>query len=393
MRKKIITSCPARFHIFNQAEELYSHHLLHKLITAYPKSKIDGWNFPKESIISLPMFGLLNYILNHSVPYLPFTIQSRARQWFHNTFDRSVSQNLENDFDVFIGLSSFALHNIKKAHNLGKIAIVDHGSLHQKIEKYILEKETEQYGFVTREGNWKHNWLIDKMDHEFEQADHIFAISHLAKQTMIDQGVSEKKIFVNYPGVDLSHFFPSVKQDNVFRIIFCGGITPLKGLHYLLKAFYELNLPKSELIIIGGGLANAQSDKHYNDLLLRYHRDNIKFVGTFPQHDLQKIYTRGSLFVLPSLADGFAMVIPQALACGLPVITTTMTGAAELIQNDYNGYVVPSGDIEALKERILYCYENPEKLNEMSDNAIRSVQQDFSWDVYGSRLSTFLETL
>lgn len=393
MNKKIITSCPSRFHIFNQAEELHSHNLLYKLITAYPKSKITGWKFPKESVISIPSFGLMNYALNYSVPYLPFTVQTRFRQWFHNAFDQSVSQHLENDFDVFIGLSSFALTGVQRTQKLGKMAIVDHGSLHPKIEKNILQKETDKYGFHAREGNWQHEWLIDKMDQEFKQTDHIFAISNLAKQTMINEGVSAEKIIVNHPGVDLSHFFPHPKEDNIFRIIFCGGINPLKGLHYLLQAFFELDLPKSELIIIGGGLANAQRDKNYNALLQRYYRNNIKFIGTFPQHDLQKIYARGSLFVLPSLADGFAMVIPQALTCGLPVITTTMTGASELIQNGFNGYVIEPSNLETLKEHISYCYENPEHLADMSCNAIQSVKDNFSWDAYGLRLSMFLETL
>jgi glycosyltransferase involved in cell wall biosynthesis len=101
----------------------------------------------------------------------------------------------------------------------------------------------------------------------------------------------------------------------------------------------------------------------------------------------------GSVFVLPSLADGFGMVVPQAMACGLPVIVTENVGAADIVRDGRSGFIVPVRDVEALCEKLRFLHENRDLAREMGRQARQDVICGYTWDDYGDRLVGFLETL
>ena len=89
-----------------------------------------------------------------------------------------------------------------------------------------------------------------------------------------------------------------------------------------------------------------------------------------------------------------AMVQPQAMACGLPIICTTNTGGADLIGDDNKaGYVIPIRDVEALKAKILNLYENRALTHEMGQNAKARVSQDLTWADYGARYANNIQKL
>jgi glycosyltransferase involved in cell wall biosynthesis len=155
----------------------------------------------------------------------------------------------------------------------------------------------------------------------------------------------------------------------------------------LLQAFQELKLPAAEVWIVG-----ASNDFEY----IRYLKKNftsvsIKYKGSFSQSQLVHVYNECTVFVLPSIADGFGMVVTQAQACGLPVITTENVGAADIIKEGVNGFVIPIRDVEALKNRIKLLYDDRKFLIKMSDAALTYSKNDFGWDKYGKRLARFLD--
>jgi glycosyltransferase involved in cell wall biosynthesis len=81
------------------------------------------------------------------------------------------------------------------------------------------------------------------------------------------------------------------------------------------------------------------------------------------------------------------MVIPQAMACGLPVICTTNTGGEDIARNGQDGFIVPIKDVDAIKEKILYLYEHPQEREAMGQSARQRVEKGFSWDDYGNRIT------
>lgn len=379
---RVVTTCCSRFHIFDQAAQLEKLGYLHKLIHCNPKFLSKKWGVPNKKVTSFLMVGIAVRLLI----CLPDKVSNFFIPFVHIYFGKKLAKFISNDFSVFIGLSSFSIEAIDKCNTIGVLTVVDHGSLHPEYERDLIADEEKILGlqpgrFIASEK------LITRQKNEFINADYIFVLSEAAKKSLINKGVPRDKVFVNSCGVDLSSFYKKVGSHSPFRIIFCGSITPRKGLHYLLQAFLELKLPSSEVWIVG-----TSTDLEY----IRYLKKNypskfIKYKGSFSQSQLVHVYNECSIFVLPSIADGFGMVVSQAQACGLPVITTENVGAADIIKDGVNGFVIPIRDVEALKNRIKLLYDNKRLLIKMSDAALTYSKNDFSWDKYGKRLSCFLE--
>jgi glycosyltransferase involved in cell wall biosynthesis len=185
---------------------------------------------------------------------------------------------------------------------------------------------------------------------------------------------------LNPYGVNLNQFKQVAKKDDVFRIIFAGGANIRKGFHYLLQAFNELNLPNCELCHLGSVSEEIQP------FIDKFKTDQVKFMGHQPQAELYKHYSQGSVFVMMSIEEGLAMVQPQAMACGLPIICTTNTGGEDLLsKNGEEGFVIPIRDVEALKMKILFLYNNQDIAKVMGQKAKQRVAHGFSWDDYGDR--------
>lgn len=382
----VTTSCSGRFHIFDQAAELHRHGVLYRLINDYPKSQTRRWGIPDEKIASLLLNGVLGRLSRHTAGVFPPPLQSRFMRFIHGFFSARLAAKIPLDSDIFIGLSSFCLEAIVAAKAGGIIAIVDHGSLHQRYERTLLEEECAKLGIALNK-QVASDWLIVKEDREFQAADRIMVLSQAAKRSMVAEGVPAEKLFVNPCGVNTAAFRPVPAGDRIFRVIFCGKMSPRKGIHYLLEAFNALKLPNAELWVIG-----SPPDAAFGQVLNPLIAARVKVLGAYPQVRLPELYTQGSVFVLPSLADGFGMVVPQAMACGLPVIVTENVGASDVVSEGVDGFVVPIRDADALGQKLSMLYEQPEMRMEMGKAAARKAGNDLSWQAYGERLVAFLES-
>ena len=206
---------------------------------------------------------------------------------------------------------------------------------------------------------------------EIECAWRIRAVSELVKRSFVDRGVKPEKIEVLLPEVDLDHFRPVPKNDDVFRVLAVLTIDPRKGAYYLLQAFEKASIPNSELVIIG-----ATGDRWSSTMLgqFRAKLPNIHLQSADVVRDpIETTYGRASVFVHPAIEDGFALAVSQALACAKPVITTRQTGASQLIADGKNGYVLESRDVDGLVDRLRLLAREPSLLQRLSAAAPASV--------------------
>ncbi len=216
-----------------------------------------------------------------------------------------------------------------------------------------------------------HPRMRERVRSEIERATCIRAVSELAKRSFVERGVPRDKIRVVLPAVDLDHFRPVAKKDDVFRVLAVLTIDPRKGAHYLLKAFERAAIPNSELVIIGG-----TGDPWSRRMLAGFSSrlSNLRIQAADVVKDpIEATYGQASVFVHPALEDGFALAVSQALACGRPVITTEQTGAAQLIAEGQNGYVLACRDIDGLVERLRHLAANESLLARLSAAAPASV--------------------
>jgi glycosyltransferase involved in cell wall biosynthesis len=108
-----------------------------------------------------------------------------------------------------------------------------------------------------------------------------------------------------------------------------------------------------------------------------------------PHDKLASIMSQSDVFVFPSYFEGFALVLLEAMAAGLPVLTTTATAAPDIVTEGRDGFVVPPGDVDAFIEKMTFCLNNRDWIAEMGPRA-RATAEKFSWDAYGDRWASIL---
>ena len=210
--------------------------------------------------------------------------------------------------------------------------------------------------------------LYHKHEH-YGEFDYIIALSDFVKRSYIEQRYPVERIFVAQPDVDTRRFTPALGKDSVCRVLYVGYTTPLKGLHYLLDAWESLSLQEAELVLVGGyGDMPQELKLRYKERVSRDAR--IKWIASTDMPE--RYYHDASIFVFPSLTEGFGRVTLEAMASGLPVITTE--NARGIVEDGKTGFVVPVRDAKALAEKIRYLYDHRDVVREMGREARKAVE-------------------
>jgi alpha-maltose-1-phosphate synthase len=222
-------------------------------------------------------------------------------------------------------------------------------------------------------------------EQEYEGARLIVTCSSSGRQSLIENGVPPAKIHVNPYGMDCDQFSPGkADESRKFRFVFIGGINAFKGVPLLLEAWQKLAARDAELWLVGP--ASQQVLKHMPKL------PGLRYVGAVPHNELPALLRRCDVFVFPSYFEGFGLVILEAMACGLPVLTTTATGGLDVITDGQDGWVIAPGDVEGLVERMSDCLSDQGKVQEMGRCA-RMTAEHFTWAEHGRRWIELLTSL
>ena len=193
-------------------------------------------------------------------------------------------------------------------------------------------------------------------------------------------GVNQKNISVIYNGMDSSLFYPvkGVKK-KANSIIFVGNVEDRKkGIIYLLKAM-TLTKHNVTLTIVDGGAPNRSTVPHLIDKLGVNGR--VTFTGKIPIEKLITLYSQHEMAVLPSLYEGFGFPAAEAMACELPVITSTAGALPEVVgEHMETGYLVPPRDAHAIAEGIDFLLDNPEIRKRLGKAGRKRVLDIFTWE-------------
>lgn len=378
---KIVVCASGRFHSVHLAKQLKRRGLLHHFCSA-GLTKADLKILPSRTTsFCLPVNFLDRvYVKLSGDRFISPSRWYTMRDGWFDTWSASQIKNRPN-FDLFVGWANCSLKSIKVLKPRGTKIVIESGSMHITIQEQILRDEYEKWGAyfspVVKANK-------DKMLEEYELADKICVPSSHVAKSFIDQGVSSSKLIKVPYGIDFSKFGQVKKQtNNKFRVIFVGQISLQKGIAYLLKAWENLKFSpnQAELVLVGN--VSIECKKMVNDAAGQ--DQSIKLVGSVRHDELSGLYARASAFVLPSIQEGLAMVIGEAMASSLPVICTTMTGGLELIEDGKQGFVVNPRDPEVLADKILHLYKNPDIAKEMGMQA-RTTAKQKSWENYADFL-------
>ena len=369
---KVCVSSAGRFWTFDLARQMERQGYLSRLYTGYPRWKVDG--LPRDKVRTFPW--LFAPVMAAGRVGL-HDLQRRMQGIVARSFDSWAARSLE-PCDVFQSLSSFGLesHRVAK-ERYGALTVCDRGSSHILYQDEVMAEEYARWGLRYRPVD---PGIVERELGEYEFCDLIAVPSEFVRRTFIQKGVPESKLVKLPYGVDLELFRPAPKEDNVFRVIYVGAMSLRKGLPYLLEAIAGADIPQLDLWLVGDTAPDVHS-------FLAKYEGRYRYFGVVPRHELYKYYSQASVFVIASIEEGLALVQAQAMACGLPVIATTNTGAEDLFSDGVEGFIVPIRSPEAIREKLTFLYEHPGGRNEMAESALRKAQSWGGWDRYGNAVT------
>ena len=183
------------------------------------------------------------------------------------------------------------------------------------------------------------------------------------------------KVIPNGIDTDLFHPIPEIKREKNRIIVTSSAETPLKGLHYLLEAVAEISATRRiKLVVVGALRKNGEIERLLTKLGIKKH---VTFTGRIGNDDFVQHYAKAFLAIVPSVYEGFGFPAGEAMACGLPVISTTGGALPEVVGNA--GILVPPANPGALVKAILTLMNHPEQAEQMGREGFNRVRDQFTW--------------
>jgi glycosyltransferase involved in cell wall biosynthesis len=299
-------------------------------------------------------------------------------------FDRWAAARLRPGMaDAVMACEISALATFRKARRLGMATFLDAAATHH-------ETQDRCHGFAEPAG--LHRRITAVKDAEIALADHVLAVSELARRSYIEAGVPRERVHGMPLGVETALFSPAAGEPPAedrpgTDFVFAGAASRVKGFDLLLAAFAEVRAaePAARLLVIG-------PPGEMSPLLGPPAPPGVTPLGSLPQAEVARRFRAADCLVLPSRNESFGMVVPEALAAGLPAVVSDRVGAAELIDEGKTGWVLPAGDAGALAERMLRCAQSRGALRRMRPACLASAAA-VDWSVYRGRLPGLLRDL
>ncbi len=381
---KVVISTPGRFHLFALARELEKRGHLARIFSGFIWSALAREDVPRGKVSTFPWFRTPYMALGR----LPVAAPRRLSLWLESmscvALDAFVARNLPQ-CDAFVGHDGAGLDSGRKVQRRGSVYICDTGSTHVQFRRALLREEFSNNGLKCL---FESDTIYRRQIEEYAAADAIAVPSNFVKETFLGQGVDAGKIHVIPYGVRIAHFHPiPAVAAETFRVLFVGALSIRKGARYLFEAFRDFPHPRKELTIVGSVADEVRQ------LIASLGDLNVKFLGHVPNSELNQQYGSSHVLVLPSIEEGLAMVMAEALACGCPVIASANTGAADLFTDGREGFIVPIRNSRAIRDCLIRFADEPDLRPRMSAAAVERVAGLGGWSHYGDRYVGFLEQL
>ena len=315
-------------------------------------------------------------------PFFRFAKGRFAEAGFHATFPVWKAWLARQHFpacDIVHSVMAFATEPFDHADRVGALKVLDASNSHPTSFYGFWQRELDIWNPGARVGVQR--WSFARCNREIERADVVVCASTYVRDSMIYNGIPESKLVVNPFGADLQVFSPRQRLPDKPRFLFVGVLTLRKGIQYLIPAFERLRkeFPDAELILCGPEYPDCGK-------LLRQWSHLFTHQPGLPHSELAGLMRSCTAFVFPSIEEGFARVIAEAMASGLPVIATHNSGASTVVENGREGFIVPARSSETVYAKMKQLIQQPDLCIAMSQAAAAKMAQIGSWGEYGRRM-------
>ncbi|KGF85302.1 glycosyltransferase family 4 protein [Prochlorococcus marinus] len=280
-----------------------------------------------KQIIGPYYMGILKkviYKLNFSRQLIYFFIRKIDESYY------KYLRKLKNErFDIVISYRDIGLEYIQEFKKKGAIFIVEEVNTHPDFMNKLLKREAIRLGLNPIK-NILSDIKVSNIKEAYEKSDYILCSSKHVYRTIKKRTQQGKKFIINPYGCPYPLIKKEIKEFKKINLLCIARIHLRKGIHYLLDV-YELlnqNFPEKYTLTIVGGIS---SDPGFN---FNKVNANIKFLGSLSKDKIKKLFIKSHIFVLPTIEEGQAIVIGEALSHGLPIISTPLSGTIDYIKNN-----------------------------------------------------------
>jgi glycosyltransferase involved in cell wall biosynthesis len=351
---KIAVVVHGRFHAFDLARALLARGHEVTLLTNYPRLAMRRFGFPPERVRSFALHG--------AVARLAWRARGRGldglypEAWLHRLFGRWAARTLAREpWDAVLCWSGVAEETLRRLAGTGALRLVTRGSAHIRVQARLLDEESRRTG---RRLERPSPWILAREAREYALADRIVVLSSFARDTFLAEGVPPGRVALAPPGARLERFRPApaaiearcerILGGAPLRVLNVGTFSLRKGMWDMAAVIRRLAGEPFEFRFVGAVAREARA-------LARELRDLATFEPPRPEDALPGAYAGGDVFVLPTVEDGFGLVLLQAAAAGLPILTTPHGAGADLVEEGVTGWVLPVRCPEAWVDRLRWC--------------------------------------
>jgi len=395
-----------RSHPYSGGQGIYIKHLSRALNSlGHDVSVLSGPPYPElddnVELIKIPSLGLfesgerleafrLSFLWNPIDFYEWITVMTGGFPEPY-TYGKRVIKKLKDSnfkFDVLLDNQSLSdsLLEIQENHPLAV-------TIHHPITKdHRLEMESATSWKEKLSSSRWHNFL-PMQKRVAPQLNHIICVSQPSKEDVISEfNVDENKITVIPNGIDIDTFKPSLVAKTLgFRIVTTASADiPLKGLRHLILALPRVmdEFPLTSLVVIGKSPEKSNLDKLIDDLDLQ---DKITFKSGISELEIVKIYHDSDIAVIPSLYEGFGFGAGEAMACGVPLISTDSGGLKQVIGDA--ALKISPGSVKEIEDGIFKLFNEEETRKELSIKGRKRMEELFDWKIAASNYIDVFKTL
>lgn len=295
----------------------------------------------------------------------------------YTSLDRRVAERLRRPgtLSAVYAYDAGALETFRVAKQRGLTCLYEHPIIYWRAVRELQREEAElQPAWASTLGALADsNEKLARKDEEIALADLIITASSFSKESVAGAPGLTAPVRVIPYGTDSLGQMPALKtRGEKLRVLFVGSLTQAKGLGYLLEAVNRLG-PAVDFTLIG----RRVSDVMPTTAMLAPHR----WIASLPHGELLVEMSRHDVLVLPSLHEGFGLVMSEAMSRGLPVITTAHTAGPDLITDGVDGFIIPIRSADAIEEKLALLARNRDRLIAMQQAAARTAATQ-TWKNY-----------
>lgn len=370
-----------RFHAFDLAKALIQRGHEVTVFTNYPSWAARKFGLPGNAVRGFWLHGVLFRIL---YKFSNSGLRFDASRFLSPLFGRWVAAQVgKGAYDVVHSFSGIAVELLAtrpaRARQRGRaIHLVVRGSAHIVVQDALLrEEELRSKQRIERPSRA----IVEREKIEYRDADRIITLSTFAYESFLQQGIPKEKLACLPLGVNVKDFRATaevlearrrrISSGAPLRVLWVGTMSLRKGLLDYIEIVKALAGPKFQFRFVGDVPGDLTS--------LRAELPAVEFIERQRQWDLRKQYDWGDVFIFPTIEDGFAVVLTQAAANGLPILATTNCAGPDMLRENATGWVLPIRSPQAFVERLRWCDENRDALAAMA----RRISEEFvprTWD-------------